>query len=159
MTKQELHDFCINNAGKIATGKYRGPQSWNNVKTGTPTVKRGRIIAFTIDQFDNGLILLEDVNGKDKKDLPNPLPAIPHYMDGWFRVVSPAKLGFPVYADSVVLESENPSVAIQVSIQDGISADVQRDIALATLAPQESKVCIHKECDATWCHRKYAGII
>lgn len=142
MTKEELQDFVVENAGKMASGRCR---------TGSRPpwpIKRGKIIAFTIDQFGKALILLEDPNGKEKKDLPNPLSTIPFHMDGWYRVASPARLGFPVYADSVVIDE-------QVSDQTQPIATVPDE---KYIRDEEAtiRVCLHSECD-TWCHRKYSG--
>lgn len=144
MTKKDLKDFCIENAGKIASGRYRGI---------TPTkIVKGRILAFVVDQFNQALILLEDPKGKDNADLPNPLPTIPYTSKGWQRVVSPSKMGFPVYAESVVVEA---------AVSDQNSAPVKAVTTdVATHIPDtEPTVCMHTSCDPTWCHLKYVGLI
>lgn len=143
MTKKELEDFCVENAGKIASGRSRG----------TARTVKGRIIAFTVDQFNQALILLEDEKGPDNKNVPNPLPSIPYSIKGWSRVVSPSKIGFPVFADTVVVVSE---------VSDQIPATAPKAVKQVddTYIPDTvAKICIHNECDPTWCHRKYAGII
>jgi hypothetical protein len=150
MTKQDLIDFCVENAGKMASGKHVRSRE----------VKRGRIIAFTVDQYGRPLILLENANDVEKTDLPNPLPSIPYVMGNWFRVTSPAKMGDMCLAETVVLEeeaSDHGACPVQPSApptQGTLKAIVEQ--GKATQAARRK--CDHQECDPDWCHRKYAGI-
>ena len=160
MTKQELKDFCVKNAGKMAFGKDRS----------TDAQRRGRIIAYAIDQFNKPLILLEDEKGKSNDKVPNPLPSIPYETHGWWRVISPAKTGTPVKADTVVLEDEIQA-ATHCSCGHGPASHQTYEIVKGTQgctscwacnpAPKASaqptgdnRMCSHPQC-GSWCHIAY----
>lgn len=138
MTKEELKDFCLENAGKLASGKYGD----------AGRVVQGRIIAYMMTST-HGLILLEDAKSKFNTKLPEPLPTVP-YQDtgkGWHRLVSPAKLGFPCVADTIVVVEEVSDQKVEAVANPSVQA------------PKVSRVCIHNVCDDTWCHLKYSGVI
>ena len=151
MTRDDLIDFCVENAGKVASGKH--------VRSGE--IKRGRIIAFTVDQYSRPLILLENVNDVEKKDLPNPLPSIPFLMGNWFRVISPAKMGDMCLADTVVIDeevSDHGACPIQPSTPQPVQGTLKAIVEQGKAAQAARRKCDHSECDPDWCHRKYAGI-
>lgn len=135
MTKGEVKRFCIENAGKMATG----------VRNGTATYFSGRITGFTIDTDNVAWISLEDTSLK-KKDIPNPLPEIPYYRHGWYCVLSDCHSGRVVRANTVrLLETQ-----VSVKNEDGK--------VIGTLKEITKEIC-HKDCDPGWCHLKYVGLI
>lgn len=140
MNMDELKTFCVDNAGKMATGK--------NGKGANALTFSGRIIAYKLSTRAGAIILLEASNGEKNKRIPNPLPSIPFLVGEWMRVISDCNIGSPVLADTV-------SLGTTVKIDDkviGVAQEVQASTQVTI-----NKVCPHPECD-TWCHRAYAGI-
>lgn len=149
MTEKELLDFCIENKGKMASGKVKAngiPKLLSSNK-----IVRGRIIAYTIIN-KQAFILLEDAKGTDKI-LPNPLPDVPHRLDGWFRLISPAKVGFACFAETVVVDEQVSDQATQVATTV-VTQPTQPQAQQST-----PRICLHGECDTNWCHRQYSGVI
>lgn len=141
MTPKELEKFCVENAGKMASGVARGSES---------KIIKGRILGFTIDQHDTLLILLEMENGTENKNL-GPLPKIPSFIGGWHRVISPSKVGAAAIAYTVKLD--------EVAVQDTTPAPQINGHDVTISSAQPRGVCKHSECDLTWCHRAYVGVL
>jgi hypothetical protein len=147
-TKQELEDFCTKNAGKIASGHERN----------TNVLKRGRIVAFMIDQFHNLLVLLEDEPPKIQVNIPSPLSTTPYQFKNWHWVIAPAYMGAPVKAETIVL-GELRATGAGAAVYNQPQPQAQGTLkAIVEQAQAAARVCKHPECD-TWCHRNYIGVM
>lgn len=131
-TLQEIRQFCIENAGGVASGIGEGNREYT-----------GRILAYGMK---HQLILLENDSLPENNDIPNPLPRFPYEMDNWGRVLSPCRKGIAVKAISVKL----------IGAGSVVKNDKEKVIGIVKSITQN--LC-HPECDLLWCHRKYAGLL
>lgn len=133
---QEVQEFCIKNAGKVASGVNRN---------GSPI--SGRILAFN----GYGDVLLETDPNKKNDKVPNPLPKVPYKLGDWYRVIADCGIGMSVKFDTITLEEK------ATTAQPKPTSTPSFDQPTTYVQAKPSNRCGHDECDS-WCHRKYVGL-
>jgi hypothetical protein len=146
MTPAEIKNFCVKNAGQMASGLYTStsdPSKTLNVS--------GRIIG-----FDDTRILLENASGKER--VTKALPAIPtKTTDGWSRVVGPCKVGWPCKATSVQLMQGGAATTTEVAPTTE-AKEVKAATKSSIWLSKKNKCNNHSECADGFCHREYTGV-
>ncbi len=143
MTNAELAQFCLTNAGKVATGISVADKN---------KVVKGRIVAYSISAKGTQYILIED-SDKPKKNMPDKaatLP-IPFKNDDWYCVVRDPHLGYGCLASSVKVINTTIE-KVEESITDLMSL-------VAEEKEGTERRCSHKMCDTDWCKIKYMGYV
>ncbi len=132
MILEKLSKFCLDNAGKIASGEDKDGKKHS-----------GRILSYAPSK-SGGWIILEDTR-LGKKQLPNPLPNTPHLDNKWYCVITDCHLGYACLADSVKLVVE-----AKISTPPTI-----------TPAPVKATTykCGHEKCVDGFCVPLYCGFI
>lgn len=138
MTPDELSKFCIDNAGKDASGEDKDGK-----------MHSGRILAYLASN-SGGWIVLED-NKLGKKKLPSPLPTIPFLDNKWYCVVTDCHLGVACRAGSVKIAG-TPNLSNSIPPQN-ITAQAPSKASVKAPRP-----CGHNECHIDWCWKKYIGL-
>lgn len=137
-TIEEIKKFCMNNAGKMASG--------SNIKS---QHVKGRIIAFDLDKK----VLLEIEGSAKNPKIPNPLPSIPYRVGEWYRVIADCGTGVSIsWASLKLLEGDDAIDVLSKPMPSMPSSPP------STYVEAKRSGCGHEECLDGWCHRRYAGI-
>ena len=140
----EYLKFCIDNAGRMATGTTVVGHARGNKERAS-----GRIVCC---KQDGGVVLigLEKLDGAQKKYINMPALNGQQYFkeNDWFNVIIDRKVAISCLADSVVLSLDNPT--------QREAAPIREEVIEQALVPKAS--CGHRYC-SSFCHLRYAGII